>query len=131
MNNKNEAIMNINSSEILKKLEEAGIDVADLTARLMGNMNLITKFVKRFPDDKSYQQLMTAIDNADEEEAFRAAHSLKGVCANLSMTRLYKLLSEQVEALRAGDLERGEVLMPAITEEYGKMVEAIRSIKWV
>ena len=128
--NMNNLIGNKKDGEILNKLEEAGIDVADLTARLMGNMNLITRFIKRFPDDKNYQQIIAGIESTDEEAAFRAAHSLKGVCANLSMTRLYKLLSEQVEALRAGDMESAAVLMPTVTEEYEKMVEAIRSIEW-
>lgn len=116
--------------EIIEQLRNAGVDVADLTERLMNNMNLITKFVKRFPDDKSYGQLILGIDNGDTEAAFRAAHSLKGVCANLSMTKLYKLLSRQVEYLRAGDMEDGADMMPAVTEEYEKMIEAIESINW-
>lgn len=115
-------------NEILERLREAGVDVKDLTERLMNNMNLITRFVRRFPEDMSYKQLVDSIDKGDVEEAFRAAHTLKGVSANLSMTKLYRLLCEQVEFLRAGDIEAGADMLPAITEEYERMVAAIENI---
>ena len=116
--------------EILEMLENIGVDVKDLTERLMNNMNLITRFVRRFPDDKNYGQLLDGLEKFDAEEAFKAAHTLKGVCANLSMTKLYNLLSKQVEYLRAGDIEGGAEMMSAITEEYEKIVGAIEKIDW-
>ena len=39
------------------------------------------------------------------ELAFRAAHTLKGVCMNLGFDHLYKLSFEITESLRTGNLE--------------------------
>lgn len=116
--------------EILEILKTAGIDVDDLMERLMGNMSLISRFMKRFPDDGNYPLLVDSIEKGDCEEAFRAAHTLKGVVANLSMTKLYKLVGGQVEVLRVGDMESGSDMLAEIIEEYEKMVEVIRSISW-
>ncbi len=122
--------VNISKEELFEILRTVQVDVDDLSERLMGNMNLITKFLRRFPDDKSYKQLVEAIANQECETAFRAAHTLKGVVANLSMTNLYSLVGSQVEALRGGDLNRGTELMSAIEDEYNKMVGVINAIKW-
>lgn len=112
------------------QLKAAGVNVDDLMERLMGNMNLITRFFKRFPDDKSYELLADSISKGNTDEAFRAAHTLKGVCANLSMTKLFDVISKQVEYLRAGDIENGTRLMPEVTKEYESMIETIRNINW-
>ena len=118
------------NKEMENQLKAASINVEDLMERLVGNMNLITRFLKRFPDDKSYEQLVDSISKGDMEGAFRAAHTLKGICANLSMTKLYNVVSKLVEALRAKDIEKGIALMPEVTKEYESMVEAIRNINW-
>ncbi len=118
------------NKEMRVHLENAGVNVDDLMERMMGNVGLIAKFFKRFPDDKSYIQLIDGLDKGDEEEAFRAAHTLKGLCANLSMTDLYSEVSRLVESLRSGDMESGCAIMPEVTIRYEKMVEAIRNIEW-
>ena len=42
------------------------------------------------------------MESGDRKEAFEAAHSLKGVLGNLSLTPLYEPTSEMTELLRAG-----------------------------
>lgn len=117
-------------NNILEVLADAGVDVTDLTGRLMGNMNLITRFFRRYPDDKSYELLVDSINKGDLENAFRAAHTFKGLCANLSMSKLYKQVSRQVEYFRAGDMEKGAELMVEISAEYEHMIKTIESINW-
>lgn len=117
-------------AQLREKLASAGIDVYDLTERLMGNMTLISRFMSRFPDDKNYGALVDSLEKGQYEEAFRAAHTLKGVCANLSMTELSKVVGEQTEYLRAGNIGEAQKLMPQISREYNAMVELIRSIQW-
>lgn len=121
---------NIGKDELFAILRTVDVNVDDFATRLMGNMNLIVKFLRRFPEDKSYRQLVCAIENGECEMAFRAAHTLKGVVANLSMTKLYSLVGSQVEALRDGDLQGGTNIMPLIVDEYNKIVNVINSIKW-
>lgn len=118
------------SDEIRKALGDAGIDVDDLMDRLMGNMNLISKFCKRFPDDLSYGKMLEGINAGDVEMAFQGAHSLKGVSANLSMKSLVAKLVPVVEKLRAGELDGVEEMLPAVTAEYQRVVEVIKNIQW-
>ena len=118
------------NSEIREKLEGVGIDVNDLMERLMGNMTLISRFFKRFPDDASYERMVAGIEKGDVEEAFRGAHSLKGVCANLSMKRFLTVLNPLVDKLREGQLDGVPVMLSAVDEEYRKVVTMIQDITW-
>ena len=58
----------------------------------------------KFLDDNSYANLKEAIAAGNVEEAFRAAHTLKGVCLNLGFDNLYKASSAITEIFRAGEL---------------------------
>ena len=52
------------------------------------------------------------------EDAFRSAHTLKGVCQNLSFDRLYEVSHELTELLRDGTGEQ-----PGIPEAMEKVTE--------
>ena len=81
-------------------LTAAGIQADEALERLMGSEALLERFLKKFLQDKSYEELVSAIEGQELERAFRAAHTLKGVCGNLSLNRLGDLVKEQVELLR-------------------------------
>ena len=49
---------------------------------------LIQRFTLKFLEDQSYPLLKQALGDNNYEEAFRGAHTLKGVCQNLSFDRL-------------------------------------------
>lgn len=60
---------------------------------------LITKFVLKFPGDPSFSQLQSTLEEKNVEEAFRAAHTLKGVAQNLGFTPLYEATATLTEVL--------------------------------
>ena len=62
--------------------EQMGADYEDVLGRLR-NEALIRKFAKKFLEDGSFQMLKDGLAKKDGEMAFRAAHTLKGVCQNL------------------------------------------------
>lgn len=62
---------------------------------------LIQKFVLKFVDDGSYQLLLDSMASQNYEDAFRAAHTIKGVCQNLGLTRLLNS-SSQLSRLYSG-----------------------------
>jgi HPt (histidine-containing phosphotransfer) domain-containing protein len=64
---------------------------------------LVGRFVVRFLDDPSCQNLFDTWERGDEKAAFEAAHAAKGVCANLSLTTLAATASAITEALRPGN----------------------------
>ena len=71
-----------------------------------------------FLEDQSYLQLKQALKDKNYEDAFRSAHTLKGVCQNLSFDRLYEVSHELTELLRDRTGEQ-----PGIPEAMGKVTE--------
>ena len=103
-----------------------GGDYEDAMGRLRSE-KLVNKFVLRFLDDKSCELLCASMEAEDYEEAFRAAHTIKGVCANLAFTVLGKSSSELSEALRYGYPPGADALAEQVKEEYRQTVAAIRT----
>lgn len=71
--------------ECYKKM---GADYQEVLGRLY-NEAMICKFVRMFLQDDSFQILEEALRRGDVKEAFRGAHTLKGVCQNLGFSNLY------------------------------------------
>ena len=108
------------------QLEAAGIQVGEALERMMGSEALLERMMGKFLDDPQYPALRAALEAGDVERAVSAAHTLKGVCGNLSMTGLYGLFTRQVDALRAGELAEAERLMEEIAPAYAAVTAAIR-----
>lgn len=90
---------------------------------------LIYKYVLKFDDDPSFLQLKEALEYHDEEAAFKASHTLKGICSNLSFSQLEKLSSDMTELLRQHQLSDACHLFKALETEYQRIKEAIEIIK--
>lgn len=105
-----------------------GGDYDDVIGR-MRSERLVQKFVLKFVDDATYALLVSSLDSGNTGEAFRAAHTIKGMCANLSFNALTKSASDLTEALRAGNLETGKKLFPAVTADYERTLNAILEYK--
>ncbi len=113
--------------DIKECYEEMGGDYDDIFSRLK-NVSLITKIVKKFNDDQSFQDLEQALKEKDVEKAFRAAHTLKGICLNLSFKQLTEDTVNITEILRAGSFEGTDKLFKKIQKEYNKTVETIKQL---
>lgn len=101
----------------------------EVKTRLM-NDSIVARFVMKFPGDPSYGQLVCAWKDGNDEGIFRASHTLKGVCTNLSLTALHELASEITEARRPGnDNMNGKAdiddLMEKLIKEYEFTVSMI------
>lgn len=72
-------------------------------ARFMENESFYLKILPKLFQDTSIQRLGEALDEGDLNAAFEAAHTLKGVSANLGLTPLYEAVCAIVEPLRAGE----------------------------
>lgn len=112
----------------IQELKDAGVNTDTAMKRFMNNASLMERLFKKFLDDKSYAALTAALDAGETEEAFKAAHTLKGVCGNLSFDSLFSIVSEQTEALRGGNLEEGKALMPKVTEAYDKVMQVLKTL---
>lgn len=119
--------------ELKEVYEKIGGDYDDVVRRLMGE-KLVRKFLLKFLDDKSYADLERTLSEGDYKEAFRAAHTLKGVCQNLSLTSLYQVSSQLTEELRNEDTAvpgnpNISDYMSKVTAEYHKIIEAIQELE--
>lgn len=83
------------------------------------------RILGHFPEDASYRELCSAIEAGDARRAFAAAHALKGVSGNLSMTRLYEDLLPLVEQLRQGSLDGVGPMMESVTKDYEDILAAL------
>ena len=87
--------------------EAIGGNYEDVLRRLRSEV-LIRKFTLKFLEDQSYSLLKQALGDNNYEEAFRGAHTLKGVCQNLSFDRLYEVSSELTDFERPDRREAGD-----------------------
>ncbi len=105
-----------------------GADYDDVLGRLRSE-RLIQKFVLKFLDDGSFDLLCASMDSGDLDTAFRASHTIKGVCSNLGFTRLGKSSHDLTEALRARNAEEAAGLLGQVKADYEATVSAIRTYK--
>lgn len=104
--------------------EEIGSSYQEVAERI-GSEKILEKFVKKFPTDKSFEELKLGLQEKDVETAFRAAHTLKGICLNLGFDKLYEVCSELTEKLRGKELDGTEELFAAVEEQYKIVTGAI------
>ncbi len=106
-----------------------GGDYEDVFSRLRSE-RLIQKFIIKFLDDGNFDLLCRSVESGDVSEAFRAAHTIKGMCQNLSFTALAESDSALTEVLRKVEMENG-ALFAKVKEDYERTVSAIRDYKEV
>lgn len=110
--------------------QELGGDYKDVMQRLPSE-TMIRKFVLKFLNDKSFENLCNAMNEENYREAFIAAHTIKGICQNLSFTTLYHSSAELADALRDGtqDIAAAKKLILTVTENYQTTANAIRKFQ--
>lgn len=114
--------------------EAMGANFDAVLSRLRSE-GLIKKFVIKFVDDPSYSQLEQTIQAEDYKEAFRAAHTIKGVAQNMGFDALAQSSSELTECLRpagedkAVDLAEAGRLWAQVQEDYARTISAIKALE--
>ncbi|MGN8627827.1 Hpt domain-containing protein [Bulleidia sp. HCP3S3_F2] len=91
-------------------------------------VNYVIKLVKKFESDQSYAELKQGLADKDVEKAFRAAHTLKGICLNLGFSQLTEDVVNITEILRAGKLEGTDELFSKIQTTYENTVAEIKKL---
>ena len=103
-------------------------DFAGVSGRLPSE-KFIQKYVLKFLDDGSYELLLRSMEEENWEEAFRAAHTIKGVCQNLAFTHLAQSSSALTEALRSGMSPEAPGLLEKVKADYQRTVSAIQEFQ--
>lgn len=104
-----------------------GGDFDEVLGRLRREQT-VQKFVCKFLDDKSFHLFEASMRDKNYEEALRAVHTLKGVCQNLSFTRLFKSSSLVTKALKENDWNKAVDMMPQLSKDYYETINAIEEL---
>ena len=106
--------------------EAMGGSYDEACSRLM-NDAFIERFILKFPADPSMQELLGAVEANDIETSFRAAHTLKGVAANLAFTKLANSASDLTEQLRPCADPADQQLLDAVKADYKAVIEVLEA----
>ena len=98
-------------------LRDFGADVDEGLSRCMNNEAFYLRLVPMAVNDAGFEKLAAAVESGDLDAAFEAAHALKGVLGNLSLTPLYEPVSGMTELLRARREEDYAGLLAPILEK--------------
>lgn len=105
-----------------------GSDYNAVLTRMCNSEKILEKFVRKFLNDKTAGELFAAFESADYETAFRMAHTLKGLCANLGLDKLLKSSSELTEALRDTVADNAPELMAQVRADYDMTIGALSQL---
>ena len=107
--------------------EEAGGDYNEIMSRLRTE-DRIKKFAGMFARDESYRNLVQNLKDGNIDEAFRAAHTIKGMCQNMAFTRLYASSHDITELLREKNLEGARQMLDKVGEDYNMVIAGIEKL---
>ncbi len=105
-----------------------GGDFDEVLGRLRREQT-VWKFVFKFLDDKSFSLFEASMVKKDYSEALRAVHTLKGICQNLSFTRLFESSSLVTNALKENDWNKAVDMMPKLSKDYYETINVIKDFK--
>lgn len=112
----------MNLEELYKAV---GGDFCDAVNRF-GSENAVRRFVLKLCDDDNFSLLSESLDKNDCETAFRAAHTLKGICLNLGFTDMYRTVCVITEKLREQDIDGAVCVFCDVKREYSRLIELIK-----
>jgi HPt (histidine-containing phosphotransfer) domain-containing protein len=103
------------------------VDFEEGTKRVMNNAKLYVKLITKFRNENNLDELSAALGAADYEKAQTAAHTLKGIAANLSLTELFEKvrdLESQIKekAVQDGAFETVKTVFDETVKEVDKVI---------
>lgn len=102
--------------ELYNELKNWGCDIDNAMERFMGDKELYETCLKVTAYDENFDALCSALEKEDVQEAFRKAHSLKGVIGNMGIEPMYSIVCVMVEALRKGELN-------GMLDKYNELID--------
>lgn len=104
----------------------------DVITRLRSD-RLILRFLEKFADDPSFEELCSFFEAGMPGEAFCRAHTLKGICMNLGFGDMGDTVARITELLRPGDdtVDKARVRaeMETLKVQYAAIISGIAQLK--
>ena len=103
----------------------AGNDYNAALERTACDEELLTELMHMFLADENFRLMRASMEAGETEQAFRAAHSLKGSCGMLGMTKLYSGMVKITDELRRGDIDGARRVYPEVLKAHKDLVSLL------
>lgn len=110
--------------------EKIGGNYSEVLSRL-GSDALVKKIAIQFLKDPNFLLLIEGFNTLDAEKAFRAAHTLKGVCSNLGFNHLYAPVYDLTEKLRSRTFDAfgTKELLNEVKQQYQLVIDNLANVE--
>ncbi len=108
--------------------DQTPINSAEGIRLCAGQPDLYYRLLSCFPDDSSMSNLEKSLVMGDVQEAFRHAHTLKGLSAQLALPALYQDACILCDLLKSSDpqnLQNARQMLPLLTADYHAVLQKI------
>lgn len=116
------------NAELKQELIDWGVNWEEVKERLVGNEDLVEKFILKFLKDPSMDRLQKGLESGELEEAFQGAHALKGVASNLALegNGFLNDVLEITEILRPRTLGNSREVYDRIKPRYDDLISILK-----
>ena len=116
----------MNVREIYESLD---YDFGDVTSRLTDDEAFIARILIKFSEDENISKLEKALGSEDYNEAYEAAHAIKGLSSNMGFLRNYELALKLSEKLKASEHDGLDELFEELKGENDRVLDAISKLE--
>ncbi len=92
-------------SKLIEELTAMGCEMQMTMSRFLDDEEFYEECFEESLRDKDFEELGKALEENRVDDAFKAAHTLKGVISNMGLTSMMNIVVPVVEALRIGSTE--------------------------
>lgn len=114
--------------ELKEFYNKIGAD-ADIVVKRMGlTEKHLKKYLRKFQQNEEYDKLTRAVEQQDYDNIEWAAHTLKGVTANLGLKVLFDDFQKMVDSVRANHKEEIPALYEAASADYHYVMDLLAKV---
>lgn len=113
-----------------EQLQALGVPYDEVLNRFLGKEDFYARMLKKFLEDKNFEGMRQAISEKRFADAFRFAHTAKGLCANLGLNGILEYEEPLTEELRNEPYNEEHITeyLSGAVKEYEKAVEVIKAL---
>lgn len=113
--------------DLIHALERCETDIDGVRRRFGGNDALYERCLGKFIFDPTMAELENALNIEAWDEAFTAAHAMKGLAGNMGFIPLFHATADLVVQIRAGRTNEINATFCEATRCYKEIIMAIRT----
>lgn len=110
--------------------EKLQVNQKDIEERFLGNEDFYFKMVAKVLNDPNYESLKANVAAKNWEDAFKDAHNIKGMTANMSFNAISGIAAELSDVLKMGNYDEAVVmpLFDRLVEVYPQLLDDIKAL---